>query len=341
MSDLAARLKRRPPPNLDSGGANPPPPKRRSTWADLEGILGPIEWHWQGWLAPGFFHLLAGQTGAGKSALALRVAACYLKAWPWPSGAAYAGQASKVLWLECESAQALNLQRAKDWGLPLENLICPLKNPLDTLDWRRHQKAILEAASLDGVGLIVLDSLSGANGGRLDENSQTMLQLGSWLAKLAQQTGKPVLATHHTRKRGLRDTGAPSLDRVRGSGTIPQLSRVVWMLDCPKPSDPQSLRLSVVKSNLAKLPKPIGMSFDPDGLPMFGDAPQQQEAKTETEQAQDWLLGFLSNGPAKASHVLLAAEVDDISERTLKRAKTALGVQSSKQGAVWQWSLPQ
>lgn len=336
-SQLGSLRKRLPMPKTEPGTTEPP--KKRSTWADLDGLLGPIRWDWPRWLAPGFFHLLAGQTGAGKSALALRVAACYLAGWAWPDGAPFEGEPGKVLWLECESAQALNLQRAKDWSLPLEDLLCPLANPLDDLDWRKHQRAIRDAAMRPDVRLVILDSLSGANGGRVDENSQAMIALGAWLARLAQDAGKPVLATHHTRKRGLTDGDAPTLDRVRGSGTIPQLARVVWMLDAPKASAPQSLRLSVIKSNLAKLPRPIGMGFDGDGLPTFGESPAEPENRRELEEATQWLLDTLRAGPMLATDVAIAAQEGDISPRTLRRAKMALGVQSEKVAGAWQWCL--
>ncbi len=35
----------------------------------------PIDWVWPGWLAAGKFHLLAGASGAGKTAMAVSVAA--------------------------------------------------------------------------------------------------------------------------------------------------------------------------------------------------------------------------------------------------------------------------
>jgi len=37
---------------------------------------------------------------------------------------------------------------------------------------------------------------------------------------------------------------------------------------------------------------------------------------------------------------VLAAEAGGIAEKTLRRAKVALSVQSEKAGTGWQWSLP-
>jgi hypothetical protein len=66
-----------------------PPAPRCATWADLEPLIGPIAWDWPGWLPRGFLTLLASEAGMGKSILALRLCACYLRGDDWPDGAPY------------------------------------------------------------------------------------------------------------------------------------------------------------------------------------------------------------------------------------------------------------
>ena len=46
--------------------------------------------------------------------------------------------------------------------------------------------------------------------------------------RLARDTGKPVLCTHHLRKKGLQDGEAVTLDRLRGSSATVQTARLVW-----------------------------------------------------------------------------------------------------------------
>jgi len=153
-----------------------------SSWLDLAKLIGPITWDWPKWLAPGFLHLLAARTGLGKSTLALRIAACYLAGWTWPDGNAFEGAHAAVLWIESEGAQALNLERAGKWGLPLGRILSPWPDPLADANIlnARHRRAIEAAAHVPEVRLIVLDSLSGARASA-DENDSRALQSMKWL----------------------------------------------------------------------------------------------------------------------------------------------------------------
>ena len=94
-------------------------------------LLGPVAWEWPGWLAAGLMTLLVGDSGSGKSGLAMRIAATYLAGWPWPDGTLRHGEPSSVLWIEAEAAQAVNLERAQSWKLQIERILTPFKNPLD------------------------------------------------------------------------------------------------------------------------------------------------------------------------------------------------------------------
>lgn len=315
-------------------------PTGPASWADIAGVLGPILFDWERWLACGFLHLLVGETGKGKSSLALRIAACYLRGDNWPDDRPFVGPTRAVLWLESEGAQALNLQRAKGWGLDLSQILTPFPDPLEdvNLDSNMHRAHILAAAQRPEVGLIVLDSLSAACGANRDENSSQMLAVGRWLARLARDTGKPVIATHHLRKKGLLDGGSVTLDRVRGSSTIPQLSRLVWALDAPNAQDPKALRLSVIKSNLGPFPSPIGVSIEADGV-TFDDAPMTPTNDSAVDKAAAFLRDLLAEGPVKACEVYQEAKDAGIAEATLKRAKAALQADSYKDAAGWWWFI--
>ena len=320
-----------------------PGPQRPGTWTDVAQTLGPLRWAWQPWLPCGFFTLLAARTGVGKSALALRLAACFTAGWPWPQGEPAADEPGVVLWCEAEGAQALNYDRAVAWGLDPACFLAPFPDPLRDvcLDDPEDRARIATVARRPDVRLVVVDSLSAALGARRDENSTFMLEPLRFLAELARDTGKPVLVTHHLRKAGLLDSGAPALDRLRGSGAIPQLARVVWLLDAPNAQTPAALRLSVVKSNLARFPAPLGLAFDDAGrLTFSADAPAEPEAPTEIEAATQWLLAALQGGPVKQTDLAYGAEAGGISGITLRRAKVTLGIKSEKRPDGWYWLLP-
>jgi hypothetical protein len=320
----------------------PPEPEPLTSWLDLAKTLDPVTWHWERWLAPGFVHLLASKSGLGKSALALRIAACYMRGDPWPGENAFTAEQGAVLWLESENAQPLNLDRAKRWNLPLDRLINPFGDPMAELRLadRRHRKAIAERAALPNVRLVVLDSLSGAWAGR-DENDAAVLELMKWFAGLARDTKKPFLVTHHLRKRGKDDPeGELDLDMLRGSSAVVQVARLVWALDRPNKADPL-LRLQVLKSNLARFPTPLGMAIDDDGRVIFaGDAPARPTKEGQEQAAERFLLKVLGPGPVAMTDIEQQAAKAALPIRTLRRAKDALVVESVKLAGRWYWRLP-
>jgi hypothetical protein len=69
--------------------------------------------------------------------------------------------------------------------------------------------------------------------------------------------------------------------------------------------------------------------------------PADEEEKSALTEAKEFLLSELRRFPVSANSVKRSAREADISERTLKRAKQALGVRSEKEmDGSWTWSLP-
>jgi putative DNA primase/helicase len=315
-----------------------------ATWADLEGLIGPIAWDWPGWLPRGFLTMLAGEAGLGKSILALRLCACYLRGDDWPDGTprdkAATGHNGAVVWCEAEAAQVLNWERARAWGLPLERILAPLGALEDvSIDVPAHREAISRLAHRPEVGLVVVDSFSGAS--RRDENSSESLAAVRWLAALARDTGKPVLLLHHLRKRGLLDGDHKvSLERLRGHSSIVQPARTVLALDAPDPKRAERRRLSVIKSNLAPFPEPLGFWVTERGEVRFGEAPEAPQTLTVLDRAMEALRDMLGGGPVPAEEAMGDLRESGLSEKTIRRAKTKLGVRSDKERGGWVWALP-
>jgi hypothetical protein len=328
-------------PAGELGGADPGDPASGGTWADIAGIIGPITWAWDKWIANGMLHIIASEPGKGKSALCLRLAGCYLLGKPWPDGKQFTAEPGKVLWCEAEAGQAVNLERARLWGLPLDSLLTPLPDPLEDLklDNATHVRALEAIARRDDVKLIILDSLRGLHS--RDENSSEVMSVVHWLAELARDTQKPFILTHHLRKRGIFDIGeAPNLDRLRGSTAITQAARLVWALDTPDPMQEHIARLSVIKSNLAKFPQPVGMTIDEHGV-TFTHAPEAPKVESVADKAADLLLALLSDEPMPAGEIEKEFNGHDVSWRSAERAKKRLGIVSvKKDDGRWYWSLP-
>jgi hypothetical protein len=312
-----------------------------ATWADLDNFIGPLKWCWENWLPQSLLTIIAGELGVGKSIITLRIAACFLRGDPWPDGTPYTGETGAILWCEAEAAQAINLSRAKAWGLPLEKIYIPFEDPLVDilLDDPDHREAIAAIARREEVLLIIVDSLRGAT--RRDENSSETIAVVKWLAELARDTGKPVLLCHHLRKKGLVDVGNKvTLDRLRGSSAIGQVARVIWAIDIPDLKDKETKRLSVIKNNLARFPESVGLSIDDEGV-TFCNAPQEPHTETLEERAADFLLKLLASGPVPSTKVEEEANKAGLSLHAVNRAKKKLGIISIKPKGVWHWSFPE
>ncbi len=310
------------------------------TWLDLDALLGPIKWAWSKWLVQAMLHILAANSGDGKSAVLEYVCGCFVSRWDWPDGTKYEGDPGSVIWCESEAAQAIHLKRAKDWGLPLNRFLYPTKEPLDdfSFDNNDHKGRLAEMAFYPDVKAIVIDSLSGMNK-RRKESSEDMMQIGTWLAELARDSRRPILLSHHLHKRGPFDASEVDLDRVRGSTTIVQPARLVWAIDNPNLQEKEWRRLRVIKSNLDKFPQAIGMNIDEKGV-HFGTAPEIPRVETVTEKAINLLLVLLADEPMKASEIEEKLKQAGISWRSANRAKESLGIVSVKRNGIWWWSLP-
>lgn len=337
-----AHVAQRPPAN---GHEPTSQPHVFPTWNDLDGIIAPITWPWPGWLPNSLVTMIVAEVGMGKSTAALRTAATFIdnRFNTWPDGSLYDGPLGRVVWAEAEQAQAVHLERVTAWGLDKCKFIVPTFGRADDdfdLESPDKWRALEEAAFLPDVRLIVVDSLSGSN--RREENRGQQLELVQRLAGLARDCQRPMLITHHLRKRGLMDSAEVTLDRVRGHTSILQLARVVWALDAPDVLDKEARRLSQIKNNLRRPPAPLGMRISERGVE-FEDAPEAPRPISQQEAAVTFLLALLQSEPLPAEQVLEQARLNGHSERTIKRAKTTLGINSVKKatsGGSWFWSLP-
>jgi hypothetical protein len=97
---------------------------------------------------------------------------------------------------------------------------------------------------------------------------------------------------------------------------------------------------------------PIAFSFDNDnGFVWHGafemtynygfeEEPPKNSAESLFEKAVRLIREMLSGGAIEAVQIIKTAEERGISEKTLKRAKSELGVISVKRGGQWFWEMP-
>lgn len=69
---------------------------------------------------------------------------------------------------------------------------------------------------------------------------------------------------------------------------------------------------------------------------------EDNETRSQTSEATEWLEDFLKDGPAKANDAIKKSKGAGISEKSLRTACLRLRVRKQKSGysGGWMWSLP-
>lgn len=327
-----------------------------------------IAWIWQEWLAAGKLHILAGMAGTGKTTIALAIAATLSSRGRWPDGTDCRTTADVVMWSGEDDAADTLVPRLLAMGADVERVHL-ITGTVDDNGRRRGfdpsvDIPVLERALLRvNPRLLILDPISSAVSGDSHQNTEVRRSLQP-VVDLAGRLGCAVLGiTHFTKGTAGRDP----LERVTGSLAFGAFARVVWATIKPaQESDDQQRRLIRTKSNIG----PDGGGFEYDltqttvpghgdlyascilwGQPLEGSARElagqiedekasgEEKGLSPREEATDFLLDFLADGPKLEKEIRECAGQECIAKRTLDRAKKEMGVVSVRIGKAWGWHL--
>lgn len=309
-----------------------------ASWADAFDDIDEMTWIWDGYIPNGYCTMIASPPGVGKSLLLLHIVKTYLDGGKWPDGSTTQPSDKNVLWIEAESGQAMNILRAKRWGVDLSRVFAPLKNPLDDffLEDEEHRECCIQNMNREDVGLIILDSLSGIHD--MDENNSRVKKVVKFFAAIAKTLNKPVIISHHMNKSG------EGLNAVRGSGAITQFPRVVFSLE----ANDDLRRISMIKNNIGEKLEPLQMIINNDGLEFFEYDPSDWDVEEEDfaerhpklAEAMAWLESMLFDGPVPSAQLKNDCKSAKISISTLKRAKKKLKIVAVEIDGIHHWKLP-
>ena len=282
----------------------------------------------EGWLPRGHVTALVSSPGLGKSYLALgvvKIITTSQEKW-FDEKISVKVNSKVVIWCEAEGFQAGLKDRIKKLGIPPESIILPFNDPLVDFKLEQHLENLKRAIAYHKPDLVVIDSLRGSHG-REENDSKAMQSVMSRLVSLAKEFDVAVLVTHHTNKPAPGQPDLVDLHRVRGSTDITANCRMIWGMERPDPKD-ETIRLKVVKSNLASFPESLGLIITGCGVE-WTEAPISDEEyagehrrKSKEEQAADWLQEFLKDGPKPSKEVQSKGKEAGHSWATLKRASS-------------------
>lgn len=323
--------------------------------ADVE--MEEIDWLWPGWLARGKFHLLAGDGGAGKTTLAIAMAAVVSRGGAWPDGSV-APRGNVLVWSGEDDIADTLVPRLAAVGADLERVFLVgdihrgrLRRPFDPS--QDLEMLISEAGAIGDASLLIVDPVVSAVVGDGHKNVDVRRSLQP-LVDLGNQLRCAVLGISHFSKGG---NGIDPLLRVTGSIAFGATARVV--LVAGKRRDVDDRVLARAKSNIGPddggfcyrvslAEGPPAASLAAWGEPVAGEArdlladPPAGSVEGAAESVAEWLKAILGGSPVEVAVLRQEAQVAGHSWRTVERVKQSLGVRSRKDGAQgsWRWSLP-
>jgi putative DNA primase/helicase len=322
----------------------------------------PIRWIWDGWLARGKLHLLAGAPGTGKTTIGISIAAKITTGGRWPDGSV-AEQGDVLIWTgEDGIADTLLPRFLAAGGDPSRvHFVNGTQEHGTTrpFDPATGMPDLVKAArKLPDLRLVILDPVVAAVSGDSHKNTETRRGLQP-VVDLAAQLDCAVLGITHLSK---NTAGREPLERVAGSIAFGAVARVVWAT--VKPADSEAPRRLVrAKSNLG--PDTGGFEYTLFGAPVpghdfgaqrveWGEAlegtarelmavEQPDDSGDALEDAEEFLLDILRDGPVATKEIRQAAQAHGHKPRTVDRAKQTLGITATKVGfeGGWAWKLPE
>lgn len=322
-----------------------------------------VDWLWKPYLPIGKVTLLDGWPGIGKSYITCQLSAIVSRGGGFPNSTPF--EPGNVLMFNAEDGLADTLRpRLEACGADLTKIYC-----LDIL----HKDG---GAVFDQMGLlrfestiidyrpkfVIVDPLFAFTGAGVDiHRANESRAVSSRLAAIAARYDLAMLCVRHLNKGG---GGGSSMRAGIGSIDWIAAARVGLLAGCD-PDDQSKMALTNYKNNLAKKGDPLGyrIDFDPEAdqgtfvwtgiSDLTADrilAPHQHEGAAETQEradAREFLYELLKDGPVEASDVEKARRAANISDYSMRQAKTALKVKTRKEGgyfnklekARWMWEI--
>jgi putative DNA primase/helicase len=320
-----------------------------------------VRWLWRNWIPLCMQTALVGMPGFGKSTFANKIAAQTTRGEL--DGDLY-GEPADALIISYEDVIAERLRpMAEAAGADLDRVhFLRCRETGRVIDLTTQLPLIEELTVEYQARLLVIDPLvAGLPHGQIDSHKdQSVRSALAPLIALAERRDLALLTIAHPSKANMS-----ALLAHGGSMGFVGAPRSILIFG-PDPNHEQGAHgrarvLAHAKSNVGKLQRSRQVGIMPHVLDPFGARIEtsvavigddceisadelvhpDRRAASPRVRAERFLRELLADGPHKADEVISLAADADISERTLRRAKSELGVRAlQKPVRVWWWELP-
>jgi len=315
-----------------------------------------IDWLWWNFIPRGSLTLFVGDPGDGKSILCEYLAARFSKGDPLPDKSS-PGQTGNIIFITAEDGLADTVRvRADEAGANCEKIHVLdglLNNEIFSLV--KHIPQIeTEIERIGDVCLIVFDPITAFDVPIISSSKDAGKTVRARLipiVRIAEKYNVAVIGVTHCNK----DQAKKAIYRVLGDIAFAAAARTVWLIQRDENDETHQRRFfSPLKYNLCKNPTTLAFSIDgPLGHPKITFEPdpvdisatellsddESKDNYSALKEAREWLREILKEKSISAKEILKIAREDGISERTLKRAKSQLNVESFKADSGWFWGV--
>lgn len=300
----------------------------------------PVDWLWEPYIPYGAITLIQGDGGTGKTTTALAIAAAITMGTALPGSDSTAPAVVVVQNAEDSYSKTIK-PRLEQLGADCGKIevIIEDEDELSFTD-ERIEQAIIKL----GARLVILDPVQAYLGGVNMNNANSIRPVMKQLGKVAEQRNCAIVLVGHLHK-----SGGKSQYRSLGSIDIYAAARSVLTVGLTD-TDDDTRAIVHNKSNLVPAGVSLAFKFDPvSGFCWLGEYDitidellgcKKRSSDNQFSRACNLIRVALSGEPVSAVEIMLMAEKQGISEKTLKRAKQALGVVSIKRGCQWFWQMP-
>jgi putative DNA primase/helicase len=329
--------------------------------------MQPVRWLWDGFLAAGKLHMLAGAPGTGKTTLAITLAAIVSRGGTWPDDSRCNEPGDVLIWSGEDDPADTLIPRLHAAGADMTRVhfvdCVRGASGTRTFDPAQDMPGLELAAARADVTfrLLIVDPVVSAVAGDSHKNAEVRRGLQP-IVSFAQRFDVAAIGISHYSKGTI---GKDPVERITGSVAFGALPRVVFGAAKDK-IDPEGRRRVFVRAKCNIGPDGGGFAYELDGVdvaagirasavrwlePLDGEARDilalaepgdNAEEQSALDEAKEFLQAAIRFGGVSRKQLEQDAKGSGIAWRTVERAKKALGVAHRKEGMQggFVWFMP-